>query len=116
VHCAAGKDRTGVVVALALDAAGVDRDTIVGDYLATGERIDAIIARLLSSSTYRAELEGHDPQRHAPVPGTMERVLELIDQRFGGSVAWLSAHGLSAADLERLRRRLEPAGAVRGGS
>lgn len=115
VHCAAGKDRTGVVVALALDAAGVDRDTIVGDYLATGERIDAIIARLLSSSTYRAELEGHDPQRHAPVPGTMERVLELVDQRFGGSVAWLSSHGLSAADLDRLRRRLEPAGTVRAG-
>jgi protein-tyrosine phosphatase len=57
VHCAAGKDRTGVVVALALDAAGVDRDTIVGDYLATRERIDAIIARLVSSSTYRAERE-----------------------------------------------------------
>ncbi|HEX3832394.1 MAG TPA: tyrosine-protein phosphatase, partial [Solirubrobacteraceae bacterium] len=39
VHCAAGKDRTGVLVALALDAAGVDRATIVGDYLATGQRI-----------------------------------------------------------------------------
>ena len=31
VHCAAGKDRTGVVVALALDAAGVEREAIVGD-------------------------------------------------------------------------------------
>jgi protein-tyrosine phosphatase len=38
VHCAAGKDRTGVVVALALDAAGVDRNAIVKDYLATAER------------------------------------------------------------------------------
>jgi protein-tyrosine phosphatase len=110
VHCAAGKDRTGVVVALALDAAGVDRDTIAGDYLATRERIDAIMIRLVSSSTYRAELEGHDPQRHAPVPGTMERVLELVDERFGGSTPWLTAHGLSDADVERLRRRLAPAG------
>ena len=109
VHCAAGKDRTGVVVALALDAAGVDRDTIVGDYLATRERIDAIIARLVSSSTYRAELEGHDAQRHAPVPGTMERLLELVDDRFGGSVAWLSAHGLRDPDLERLGHRIAPA-------
>jgi protein-tyrosine phosphatase len=109
VHCAAGKDRTGVLVALALDAAGVDRETIVGDYLATGERIDAIMARLVSSPTYRAELEGDDPQDHAPAPGTMERVLELVDDRFGGSVAWLSAHGLRAPDFERLRRRLAPA-------
>jgi protein tyrosine/serine phosphatase len=109
VHCAAGKDRTGVVVALALDAGGVDRDTIIEDYLATAERIDAILARLLSSSTYRAELEGHDPQTHAPVPGTMERVLELVDQRFGGPAAWLAANGLDDLDLGRLRRRLAPA-------
>ena len=109
VHCAAGKDRTGVVVALALDAAGVDRYTIVSDYLVTRERIEAIMARLLSSETYRAELEGHDPQHHAPIPGTMERLLELVDERFGGSAAWLADQGLNEADLERLRRRLEPA-------
>ncbi len=109
VHCAAGKDRTGVVVAIALDAAGVDRETIVGDYLATAERIDAIVARLVRSPTYRAELEGHDPQKHAPLPGTMQRFLGLVDEHLGGSVTWLCAHGLSASDLERLRRRLAPA-------
>ncbi|HUO70933.1 MAG TPA: tyrosine-protein phosphatase [Solirubrobacteraceae bacterium] len=109
VHCAAGKDRTGVVVALALDAAGVDREAIVADYLATGERIGAIVDRLVGSLTYRAELEGHDPQAHAPVSGTMERVFELIDARFGGPTAWLAAHGFARADLERLRRRLAPA-------
>jgi protein tyrosine/serine phosphatase len=109
VHCAAGKDRTGVVVALALDAVGADRRMIVSDYLATSERIDAIMARLVRSPTYRAELEEHDPRAHAPVEGTMERVLELIDEHFGGSVAWLSAHGLEPAELERLRHRVIPA-------
>ena len=109
VHCAAGKDRTGVVVALALDAARVDREAIVADYLASRERIDAIMARLVSSSTYRAELEGRDPQKHAPVPGTMERLLELVDERFGGSAAWLSAHGLGDREIEQLRSRLAPA-------
>jgi hypothetical protein len=98
-----------VVVALALDAAGADRDAIVADYLATGERIDAIMARLFSSSTYRAELEGYDPRRHAPMPGSMERVLELVDERWGGSLAWLSAHGVGDSDLQRLRDRLAPA-------
>jgi protein tyrosine/serine phosphatase len=108
-HCAAGKDRTGVVVALALDATGVDRSAIVSDYLATAQRIEAIIARLVSSPTYRDELQGHNPQAHAPVPGTMERILELLDERFGGSAAWLTAHGLSNAELERLRGRMAPA-------
>jgi hypothetical protein len=109
VHCAAGKDRTGVVVALALDAAGVDRKVIVSDYLATAERIDAIMARLVSSPVYRPGLEGHDPQTHAPVPGTMERVFELLDEGFGGSAGWLSTHGLSDAELEQLRRRIASA-------
>jgi protein tyrosine/serine phosphatase len=106
VHCAAGKDRTGVVVAVALDAAGVDREAIVSDYLATEQRIEAILDRLVSSPTYRAELEGHDPRRHAPVPGTMERVLQLVDQRFGGMVNYLQERGLDNSDLERLGQRL----------
>jgi protein-tyrosine phosphatase len=106
VHCAAGKDRTGVVVALALDAGGVDREAIVSDYLATEERIHAIFDRLLSSPTYREELKDDYPTSHAPVAHTMERLLGLIDEDFGGSAAWLTAHGLADADLERLRRRL----------
>jgi protein-tyrosine phosphatase len=106
VHCAAGKDRTGTVVALALDACGVSRETIAEDYLATGERIVQIIDRLRSSETYRAELEGHDPQDHAPVPGTMERVLELVESHYGGAADWLLANGLDEADLERLRARV----------
>jgi hypothetical protein len=106
IHCAAGKDRTGVVVALALDASGVSREVIAEDYLATGERIVQIIERLCGSETYRAELEGHDPQDHAPLPGTIERVLDFVDEHGGGSAAWLSANGLDDADLERLRERL----------
>jgi hypothetical protein len=106
VHCAAGKDRTGVVVALALDAADVDRDAIVSDYLASAERIEQIAARLRSSSTYRAELEGRRPSDLAPALGTMERFLEIVDERLGGSAAWLAENGLGPSDLERLRSRL----------
>jgi hypothetical protein len=113
VHCAAGKDRTGVVVALTLDAAGVDRPRILGDYVATGQRIEAIMDRLVRSPTYRAELVGHDPYEHAPEAATMERVLQLIDSHFGGSAEWLTAHGLERHVLERLRRRIMKTGRSR---
>ena len=100
-----------MVVALALDAAGVGRDAIIADYLATRERIDAIMARLVSSSTYRAELEGRDPQTQAPIAETMKRVLEILDGRFGGP--WRGSRGMGSKTpmLERLRRRLAPVGA-----
>lgn len=109
VHCAAGKDRTGVVVALALEAAGANREAIVDDYLLTAERIVEVMERLMGSPTYRAELEGHDPYDHAPVAGTMERVLAVVDAESGGAAAWLQGHGLADADLAALRRRLAPA-------
>jgi hypothetical protein len=108
VHCAAGKDRTGVVVALALEAAGVSRDDVVADYLRTAERIEAIIARLGTSPTYANEVDPADAQRHAPVPGTMERLLALVDERHGGAEGWLRSNGLTDDDLARLRARLGP--------
>lgn len=109
VHCAAGKDRTGVVVAMALDAAGVDREAIAADYLASGERVAAILRRLVQTPTYREEMTGVTPQEQMTMPGTMERVLEIVDERYGGSVGWLTSQGFSDEDLEALRRRLAPA-------
>jgi len=53
VHCAAGKDRTGVLAAVVLDAIGVGREAIVADYALTGQRMKQISARLLRLATYR---------------------------------------------------------------
>src|ERR1700748_1425946 len=46
VPCAAGKDRTGVIVALALTVAGVEPDAIVADYAASADRIRGILDRV----------------------------------------------------------------------
>jgi protein tyrosine/serine phosphatase len=106
VHCAAGKDRTGVVVALALAAVGVPRDAIVRDYLATGDRLDAVLARLRASPTYEADLDDTPSDVHRPRARTMQRFLEVLDERFGGPVGWLAAAGFGPEDVEALRGRL----------
>jgi protein-tyrosine phosphatase len=106
VHCAAGKDRTGVVVALALDAAGVSRSVILADYLATGERMDLIIDRLASSATYRTQMLEADRDELTPKSATLERVLERVDEQFGGAAGWLLEHGLTDVELDALRRRV----------
>ena len=56
VHCAAGKDRTGVVIALALTIAGVEPEVIVADYVATNDRIEAIIERLSRTKMYGGDV------------------------------------------------------------
>jgi protein-tyrosine phosphatase len=103
VHCAAGKDRTGIVVALALSAIGVERNAIVADYAATGERLKAILARLKSSPTYAEDLKGVDDDIHIPRPETMHRVLSLVDDRHGSPAGWLRANGFDGFDALRAR-------------
>ena len=48
VHCAAGKDRTGIFCAIILDELGVDADTVIADYEMTNQAVDfdAIIPRI----------------------------------------------------------------------
>ncbi len=106
VHCAAGKDRTGVVVALALAVAGVPHEEIVADYAMTAEVIDAVVARLAASPTYAEDMTSRDVASHTPRAATMARVLEVLDERSGGPVGWLGAHGFGPEDQRRLRARL----------
>ncbi|MFP5370887.1 MAG: tyrosine-protein phosphatase [Actinomycetes bacterium] len=106
VHCAAGKDRTGVIVALALSVAGVGHDEIVADYAMTADVIDALVAKLAASSTYAADMESRDVASHTPRAETMDRVLTLLDERHGGAAGWLEAHGFGTDEQAALRARL----------
>ncbi len=106
VHCAAGKDRTGVVVALALAVAGVGHDEIVADYAMTADVIDALVAKLAASPTYAEDMDRRDVASHTPRADTMDRVLTLLDERFGGPTGWLEAHGFGPDEQLALRARL----------
>lgn len=107
VHCAAGKDRTGVVVALALSVAGARRDAVIADYAASGNRISEILARLRASPTYAPDLATRpNDADHTPRAETMARFLEQVDVRYGGVHSWLSGHGFDQAEADLLRAKL----------
>jgi protein tyrosine/serine phosphatase len=106
VHCAAGKDRTGVVCALALAVAGVAHDEIVADYAMTADVIEGVVARLAASSTYAEDMVTRDISAHTPRAETMDRLLRLLDERHGGPLGWLQAHGFGAEEQAALRARL----------
>lgn len=106
VHCAAGKDRTGVVVAFALAEVGVQRAAIIEDYARSAEAIEAIFARLLARATYAGDVGGSDPDNHKPRAETMSHVLDALDERYGGAGGWLRSNGWTEADATALRHRL----------
>jgi protein tyrosine/serine phosphatase len=105
VHCAAGKDRTGVIVALALTVAGVQRDDVVADYALTGERIEAIRDRLAASPTYAEDMKSRPLDDMRPHALSMRHFLDRMDER-GGVAAWLTAQGFGPDEQAALRGRL----------
>lgn len=109
VHCTAGKDRTGVMVALLLDAVGVDRDVIVADYAGTeanlaGEWLEGVKALLgkmgVPLNEHILAIAGGSPA------SAMLETLDVLDADFGGGAGYLGRHGLTAPELEALRAAL----------
>jgi protein-tyrosine phosphatase len=106
-HCAAGKDRTGVLAALVLDAVEVTREAIVADYALTAQRLHLIRERLAGLETYRrmrAVATGRGVM--TADADTMSRFLDRLQRDHGGAGSWLLAHGMSTEELAALRASL----------
>ena len=97
-HCTAGKDRTGFAAAVALEALGVPRTTIMEDYLLTNRHWDR----------GGREPEGLPRELYEPVFSAREEYLSAswatLDREHGGLEGWLDrAVGFGAEDRTRLR-------------
>ena len=79
IHCAAGRDRTGIVIALLHSLLGVGEVDIVADY--------ALSAALVTDD----DLTAH--------PETMRLLLQSIDRAHGSVRGFFSAHGVTESDL-----------------
>ncbi len=106
VHCAAGKDRTGVIVALALSLVGVRRDEVVADYARTDERIERIRDRLLGCPLYGPSIAQRPLSAMRPHADNMERFLDRVDAEYGGVHGLAMAIGFDEETVARLSRRL----------
>ncbi|MEN3974023.1 tyrosine-protein phosphatase [Emcibacter sp. SYSU 3D8] len=109
IHCTAGKDRTGISVALVLLALGVDRDAVVGDYCATRNYLD-----LSWREQILAAMVGDPGEVNRGVadvmfdahPDYIGASLDEMDQHHGSPEAYLrDVIGLDAGRIETLRRR-----------
>ena len=105
VHCTAGKDRTGIVVALALLAAGVDREAVVTDYALTemhlaGEWLEEMVALIgrygIPDTPELRRLMGGSPRE------ALESALDEVERRHGSTRDYLLAAGLARHELDAL--------------
>jgi protein-tyrosine phosphatase len=103
-HCFAGKDRTGLVAAILLSLAGVSPDTIAADFAETDTQL---------AKKYDEWLAAAEPERRKEMredlqcpPERMLRVLDHLNEKWGGVGAYLEASGLEPATIDRLSSKL----------
>lgn len=106
IHCAAGKDRTGIAVAALLLAADVDPGAVVADYLATADNMSEL--RMRWQRNGKVALPGRPAIPEAWLLAPEDAIRHVVD-RFAawpaGASGWLVDHGASPSDLEAWRTR-----------
>lgn len=116
-HCFAGKDRTGFVVATVLEAAGLDRDVIVADYLRSNEAVPQLRHQITEMIAQRSDVEltpevvtFTKARLSDGVLGVRAEYLwaawQTIEESFGSLDSYLRDAGISGTDVTRLRAAL----------
>ena len=101
-HCSGGKDRTGLITALLLGAAGVEEDVIAADY--------ALTARHNINSTFKPP-EPHikswqDYETAYCPPSLMYQSLNHLEREYGGVTAYIRNIGLEQYQIDKLKKKL----------
>ncbi len=99
VHCAAGKDRTGIAVAVLL-AAGIPRPVILRDYRRSSANLPALARRLRHTTGTDTGMPQHLAGVSEPA---LSAILDHLDLDPAGA---LHSRGVSAADLQRWQARV----------
>lgn len=105
VHCAGGKDRTGLLTAFLLHIAGVGTDEIARDYALSEERLRTRHEEWLAKA--QSEEERERVRRMSQTPAdSMKGVFGELERRYGSVEGFLRHAGLTDDELARARSRL----------
>lgn len=100
VHCTAGKDRTGMMVATLDLALGVPRERIVARYMAVLPHLKAHFPRRVKALV---RAFGGPPLAYSVMPEYMEGLLDHIAGRYGGAEGFFAEIGFDRAAELRAR-------------
>lgn len=113
VHCALGKDRTGLITALLRRAAGDELPAVLQDYGLSAAQLPENHRRAVLSALEKHALDEQSRSAalalHTTSPGeSLAAALQDVELLYGDAAGYLRHHGMSTEPLQRLRR----AGAV----
>ena len=110
-HCAAGKDRTGILAGLVLSSLGVSDADVVADYALTAAAMERFMTWLEQANPEWLEQINSRPSAFmAAEPGAMAALLQLIRREHGSTREYLRGLGVSSVVLATLEDELlEPA-------
>jgi protein-tyrosine phosphatase len=107
VHCTAGKDRTGLVVALVLEVIGVPDEVIAADYALSEAYLDSGTAKAISRIRAITGLgRWLDLGALGASPQVINDALGRVRARSGSVSDYLIGNGLNESDLSNLRTAL----------
>ncbi|MBC7767874.1 MAG: tyrosine-protein phosphatase [Phycisphaerales bacterium] len=112
IHCAAGKDRTGIACALTLIALGVDEEAVFADYDFTNQAVD-LESRMPRIQARMEERLGRklDSAALRPMLGVhvdyLRQSLDVIDAKYGSALNYMEQElGVGETERARLREKL----------
>jgi protein-tyrosine phosphatase len=106
VHCLAGKDRTGVVVALALALLGVDDETIAEDYALSNLTMAALRERALANVDRPVRSPELDNEVFSANPANITSLLASLREVHGSIEDYVVASGVNPGAIDSLRDSL----------
>ena len=106
IHCAAGKDRTGVAVAMVLSVAGASDEDIAAEYELSSDYVDAVLDRLRTLKSYGESISLLPPEMRLTQGTNITRFLEEVRRLYGGVDGYLLARGVTEEQLRAVRENL----------
>lgn len=106
VHCTAGKDRTGVVLAVLLGALGISDEDIIEDYARTREHLEPLYEQLRHMPDYQERIAALPEESRTAESETMATFLALVHAEYGDAVAYLTSLGTTTQTVTDLRQAL----------
>lgn len=101
IHCAFGKDRTGVISAVLQDLLGADKNLVVDSFTESHKHVEDLVTYFANSKTYKRDIVTTDLTFMKPKKQSVTSFLELFYKEFGGANNYLTSLSIEQIKIER---------------